>query len=186
MTVSFSALYNANYGKFVRFAHRYVRDLDIAEDIASDAFIYYWENKSRLPEDTNVKAYILTSIKNNCISYLRRQTIHENAIFEMLSDMEWERESRIARLESFEPSEVFTHEIMEMVDKVLKSLPEQTRRIFVMSRYKYLSHKEIADNLNISTKTVEFHIAKTLKILKTELRDYFPLAMLLFHTNIMH
>ena len=183
MPGAFSALYNANYDKFVRFANRYVRDLGIAEDIASDAFIYYWENKSRLPDNTNVKAYILTSIKNKCISYLRHQCIKENAISDMLSDMEWERNSRIARLEAFEPSEVFTREILEMVDKALKLLPEQTRRIFMMSRYQYMSHKEIAENLNISTKSVEFHIAKTLKVLKAELRDYFPFATLLFYIN---
>jgi len=97
--------------------------------------------------------------------------------------MEWERNSRIARLEAFEPSEVFTREILEMVDKALKLLPEQTRRIFMMSRYQYLSHKEIAENLNLSTKSVEFHIAKTLKVLKAELRDYFPFATILFYIN---
>ena len=183
MSYTFSTLYNANYEKFARFAHRYVRDMVIAEDITSDAFIYYWENKSKLPEGANVKAYILTSIKNKCISYLRHQCIHENVMSNILSDIEWERNSRIARLEAFEPSEVFTREILEMVDKTLKSLPEQTRQIFILSRYQYLSHKEIAEKLNISTKSVEFHITKTLKVLKSELHDYFPLALLFIYSN---
>jgi RNA polymerase sigma-70 factor (ECF subfamily) len=87
---------------------------------------------------------------------------------------------RIARLEAFEPSEVFTNEILELVDKTLKYLPEQTRQIFVMSRYRNIPHKEIAKRLNISTKSVEFHITKTLRILRSELRDYFPIAILYF------
>jgi RNA polymerase sigma-70 factor (ECF subfamily) len=177
---TFSILYNANYEKFVRFANRYVRDLATAEDITSDAFVYYWENRSRLPEDTNVKAYILASIKNKCLSCLRHQCIHEQAVSHMLSDMEWEMSNRIARLEVFEPSEVFTNEILELVDKALKSLPRQTRQIFIMSRYRNMSHKEIAEKLNISTKSVEFHITKTLRILKSELRDYYPVIILYF------
>jgi RNA polymerase sigma-70 factor (ECF subfamily) len=176
MYQNFSVLYNANYEKFVRFAHRYVRDLIIAEDITSDAFIYYWENRIRLPEDTKVEAYILTSIKNKCLSYLRHQSIHEH----VMSDMEWEMSSRITRLEAFEPSEIYTKEILELVDKTLKSLPEQTRQIFIMSRYRYMSHKEIAEKLNISTKSVEFHIARSLRILKSELRDYFPMVLIGF------
>ncbi|MDR1098646.1 MAG: RNA polymerase sigma-70 factor [Tannerella sp.] len=178
MHQTFSILYNANYEKFVRFACRYVRDSIVAEDITSDAFIYYWENRSRLPEDTNVEAYILTSIKNKCLSYLHHQCIHEHVISGMLSDMEWEFSNRIARLESFEPSEMYTREILELVDKTLKSMPEQTRRIFILSRCKCLSHKEIAEKLNISTKSVEFHITKTLRALRTELRDYFPMAVI--------
>lgn len=178
MSQNFSILYNANYEKFVRFAHRYVRDLTVAEDITSDAFIYYWENRVRLPEDTNVKAYILTSIKNKCLSHLRHQSMHENVMSDMLSDMEWEMSSRIIRLEMLEPSEIFTQEILDLVNKTLKTLPEQTRQVFMLSRYHNLSHKEISEKLNISTKSVEFHITKTLRILKSELRDYFPMVLM--------
>jgi len=180
MPQKFNELYKDNYDKFVRFAYRYVRDLQVAEDMTSEAFVYYWENRSRLPEDMNVPAYILTSVKNQCLSFLRHQDIHEHVTFNILSDMEWEQASRIARLEAFEPSEVFTDEIQQLVDKILKALPEQTRQIFLMSRYQYLSHREIAQKLNLSTKSIEFHISKTLRVLKEELRDYFPFIISLF------
>lgn len=178
MLQKFSELYNANYDRFVRFAYRYVHDLAVAEDITSDAIIYFWENRSRLPEDTNIPAYILTSIKNQCLSFLRHQRVHENVASNILSDIEWEEANRIARLEAFEPSEVFTDEIQKLVDKALESLPQQTRQIFIMSRYEYLSHKEIAGKLNLSTKSVEFHISKAIRTLKEELHDYFPFVII--------
>ena len=50
-----------------------------------------------------------------------------------------------------------------VVDKALETLPEQTRDIFIRSRYNNQSHKDIAEALGVSTKTVEFHITKALK-----------------------
>ena len=62
-----------------------------------------------------------------------------------------------------------------VVDKALETLPEQTRDIFIRSRYNNQSHKDIAEALGVSTKTVEFHITKALKVLRVALKDYFPL-----------
>lgn len=51
----------------------------------------------------------------------------------------------------------------------------QLRTIFRMSRFNQLSQKEIAQQMGVSLKTVEFHITKAIKFLRKELRDYFPL-----------
>jgi RNA polymerase sigma-70 factor (ECF subfamily) len=175
----FSRLFSNFQNRFLHFAQRYVRDWAVAEDIVMDAFIYYWENKHRLPEDTNVPAYILTSIKNKCLSHLRHLDIKENVANRIQNDLQWELSNRIARLEVFEPYEIFSKEIMDLVDKTLQSLPMQTREIFILSRYEGLSQKEIAKRLNISTKTVEFHISKAIRVLRVELKDYLPLLFLI-------
>jgi RNA polymerase sigma-70 factor (ECF subfamily) len=59
-----------------------------------------------------------------------------------------------------------------VVDATLESLPEQSRRIFTMSRFEHLSNKDIADTLGLSIKTVEFHITKVLKVMRVALKDY--------------
>ena len=82
-------------------------------------------------------------------------------------------------LEACNPEKLFTDELQSLVDKALETLPEQTRDIFVRSRYNNQSHKEIAVALGISTKTVEFHITKALKVLRVALKDYFPLLAFL-------
>ncbi|MDR0895390.1 MAG: hypothetical protein LBN06_08865 [Prevotellaceae bacterium] len=60
-------------------------------------------------------------------------------------------------------------------------LPEQTRRIFVMSRYENKPHKEIAALLGLTTKSVEFHISKSTQALRTSLKDYLPVWLLLLY-----
>ena len=102
-------------------------------------------------------------------------------IFQIYS---WELSNRIATLEELEPNEIFTAEIQEIVNRTLETLPEQTRRIFAMSRYENKSHKEIADLLNMTTKGVEYHINKATKVLRIALKDYLPTTLLLFFLKL--
>lgn len=78
------------------------------------------------------------------------------------------------------PNELFNAEAMEIVNRTLAKLPARTREIFIMSRMKNMSHKEIAAKLDITTKGVEFHISKALKELRISLKDYLPVFLYLF------
>lgn len=169
--------------RFVRFACTYVHDEAVAEDFVIESIMYYWENKDRLPVDTNIPAYVLTTIKHKCIDYLRHQQIQQYASDEISKLYSWELSSRIATLEEFEPYDIFTAEIQEIVDKTLETLPEQTRNIFILSRYENKSHREIADALNITPKGVEYHISKAIIILRGALKDYLPASLLLLYLN---
>lgn len=169
--------------RFVHFACTYVHDEAVAEDFVIESMMYYWENRDRLPAETNIPAYVLTAIKHRCIDYLRRRQLHQDVSDELSQLYAWELSSRIITLEDFEPNEIFTKEIQEIVDKALDALPEQTRRIFMMSRYENKSHKEIAELLSITTKGVEFHISKATKVLRLALKDYLPASLLLFYLH---
>ena len=65
---------------FLNFANTYVRDWDVAEDITTEALIYYWENRNTLSEVSNIPAYILTIIKNKSLNYLRHLQIRKNIL----------------------------------------------------------------------------------------------------------
>ena len=67
---SFNRFFTDYQQRFVSFACSYVHDEVIAEDIVIESMMYYWENKDRLPRDTNIPAYVLTTIKHKCIDYL--------------------------------------------------------------------------------------------------------------------
>jgi len=174
---SFSQLFVDYQSRFVRFANSYVRDLATAEDITSDAIIYYWENRNRLSADTNVPAYILTTIKNKCLNHLQHVRVKENAFAEILTNAQWDLDMRVATLKALEPTELYTREIHDLVHKAMLKLPEKTQLIFRQSRFDDLSNREIAKKMNISVKTVEAHITSAFKLLRSELGDYFVIAL---------
>ena len=176
----FSQIFSEYKGRFIRFAQTYVQESEIAEDFVIDSLIYYWENRHRLTKDTNVPAYVLTVIKHKCLNYLQQQQLRRDIENNIQANAQWELNIRIATLEACEPYELFSAEAQDIVNTTLEKLPKRTREIFIMSRMQNMSHKEIAASLDITTKGVEFHIAKALKELRIALKDYLPIFFYLF------
>jgi len=178
--LKFDSFFTKYYPRFVRFANSYVRNTDVAEDFTTEAFMAYWDNRDKLDADSNIEAYILTIIKNKCLNHLK-QTERRNMIITDIGDYaQWELNLRISTLEACDPDEVFSEEIQRIVNETLAKLPKRTLDIFVLSRYKEKSHKEIAEIFGITPKGVEFHISKALSILRLNLKDYLPAWMALF------
>jgi RNA polymerase sigma-70 factor (ECF subfamily) len=176
----FNQLYTYYRKRFVRFSNTYVRDLAVAEDITADAFIHYWEKRDSLAPDTNAPAYILGVIKNKCLTYLQHVRVREIVEENLQSHAEWELRTRVETLDACNPDELFAAEIQDIVDRTLASLPEQTRRIFMMSRNQDMSYKEIAEQSDMTVKGVEFHVSKALKLLRVSLKDYLSVFFFLF------
>ncbi len=168
----FNQLFADYQKKFIRFANLYVRDEDIAEDFTMEAFMQYWEKRHTLKKDSNIPAYILTIIKNKCLNYLQHIQIKEEVSGQLKKHAEWELNTRISTLEACNPEELFTAEVREIVNRTLTNLPEQTRRVFIMSRYENKSYKEIAETFGMTIKGVEYHIIQALKKLRVNLKDY--------------
>lgn len=174
---AFNRLYAQYLQRFIRFAYTYVHDSAVAEDITADAFVLYWERRATLPPDTNPPAYIIGVIKFKCLGYLQRQQVREDAEKKLRNLAGWELQTRIEMLEACNPDELFTAEMQRIIKQTLATLSPQTQRIFAMSRYKHLPHKTIAEQTGMTVKGVEFHIAKALKALRVNLKDYMPLVI---------
>ncbi len=175
----FNRLFNEYYPRMLRFALGYVKDEQVAEDIVSESFTRYWEEMEKLLPDTIPQAYILTIVRNKCLNYLEHVQVRQRAEKQLNEHAEWALKTRIQTLEACDPDFLFSKEIRELILFSLKHLPEKTRRIFLLNRYKGLSYKEIAQMLDISPKTVEFHISKALKLLRPLLKDFISLPFFL-------
>lgn len=178
--IPFDELFRTYKNRFMRFAQSYIRDPVLAEDFVMDALVYYWENRNRLKDDCNIPAYILTTIKHKCLNHLQHQKLTADISEKLAEHSQWELEMRIATLQACDPEELFAAEAQEIVNQVLKNMPERTRQVFLMSRFENKTNREISIALNITLKTVEFHITKALKELKLGLKDYLPLFFYLF------
>lgn len=176
----FEKLFNQYRESFILFANSYIRDMIAAEDIYVEAMMNYWEKRSNLPPETNIPAYILMSVKNKALNYLRHLNIKAEAEEHFINHSLRELNFRISSLESCDPSELFSNEISEIIEDALKKLPEQTCIIFKKSRFDSKSNREIAVEESLTIKAVEYHITKALKVLRNELKDYMCLLNFLF------
>lgn len=171
----FNSLYNSNFSNMVRFAQGYVKDFEIAEDFVVEAFSKYWQNRKTLHEGSNPKAYILTIIKNKCLNYLEHLKVKNRAEEELSKCSAWHIETSLQTLSACNPNKLFSKEIQNIVDETILSMPLKTAFVYQLSRDKGLSYKEIAVELGVSVKTVEFHISKALELLRKSLRDFLSL-----------
>ena len=144
-----------------------------AEDVVMESYIQYWENKDKETfKSTNIKGYIFTIIRNRCIDVLeeRKNLLQKND--ELHRHLIGEIEINISSLKGCDPSELFTSEIEEIVNDTIKTLPNRTREIFYERYLEQKPYKTIAENFGISVKGVEFHISKSLNMLRKNLKDY--------------
>ena len=168
----FTRFFQENRDKFISFANSYIRNKDDAEDILMEAMITLWENRDKWEENSNLQALLLTIIKNRALNYLAHEQVRLRAEDDINIYRQRELDLRISTLKVCEPDTIFKSEIQHIVQKALLKMPKQSRNIFILSRYKDTPNKAIAKQLGISVKSVEFHITKSLKILRTELKDY--------------
>lgn len=176
---TFIECYTKHKNTFIRFARSYTREIEVAEDIVCDAFADVWEILGKGEKIDSIPAYTLGVIKFKCLNYLRHQEIKYKTDQDLKNLHEAQNTLSINSLEAFDPSDYFSGEIEELVSKALQELSFETRNVFDMSRNKQLSNKEIANQLGISLKGVEFHISKALKHLRKRLKDYLTYILLL-------
>ena len=177
---SFNEKYTSYYKKSFFFAKSYVHDDLAAEDIASESLIKLWE-KLKTEKIDYIEPLLLTILKNKALDYLKHEEVKRTAFESMVDWHQQELSIRISTLESCDPNEIFSDEVESIIRETLKLIPEQTRQIFLLSRFENKSNKEIAELMGISVKGVEYHISKALKALRITLKDYLPLFYFFFY-----
>jgi RNA polymerase sigma-70 factor (ECF subfamily) len=151
-----------------------------AEDITHDAILSCWENRSKLPPDTDVLGYMLLSVKNKCLNHLKHLEVESEYGKHCAELHDWEVKARIMTLEDEHYADIFTDEIKRIVKQALAKLPEQTRYIFEQHRFLSRPRKEIAAEMGVSLQKIDYHINKASRRLYNELKDYSPLFAAFF------
>ena len=158
----FGELYKRYKARFESFAVGYVQDRLIAEDVVTDAFIYYWENRSRLDADCNAAAYILTTIRHKCLNYLRALQVRMRVHNEVGDLQRRVVSENIRSLELCDPQHLFAGEIEKLVRDCMAEMPELTRQVFTARRIHGKSYREIAAECGITERRVETELEKAL------------------------
>jgi RNA polymerase sigma-70 factor (ECF subfamily) len=149
------------------FAMRYVSNRETCEDIVQDIFLKIWKNRKTIEINGSGRNFIVTSVKNACIDYLRKQ---EN-------EQIWKE--KLTENKEYSSDDLYSVvELEQMLDSALAKLPENIRTVFEMNRFEGKTYAKIAAEQNLSVKTIEAYMSKALKLLRTELKDYLPVILL--------
>ena len=177
--VDFEDNWSRYYRRCILFAKSYVFDSHTAESLAAEAMSVYWERKASGEEIEMVLPFLFSVIRNKALQYLRHESVRMRVQGEMSSSIQDELQFRIDSLQSCDPHTLFAGDVQKILNSTLKTLGKKTDRIFSLSRFQGLSNREIASELGITEKAVEYHMTKALKALRVSLKDYLPLVGIL-------
>lgn len=173
---TFKKVYLEYFDVLYNLCVQYIRNERVAEEIVQDSFTKLWEIRQTLDDETNLRNFLYTITKNKALNYLRnQQTILKYQKNAKYLEMQFNYES----LGKLGDTALQFEELKDMVNTAIDNLPEDIKKAFLLSRFQDKKYREIADELNVSQKTVEVRISKALTILRKELKEYLPLIYLI-------
>lgn len=147
--------------QLMRFAEKFV-STQAAEDVIHDVFLRLWDKQFfLLPEDDIIKI-LFASVRNACIDYLRKQQTEQDALSRQATQLKLEELDYHASAEE----RFMKQDLLEQLIKEVELLPEKTRIVFQMSYAEGLKAAEIAEQLNVSVRTVENQLYRSLVFLR--------------------
>lgn len=153
----FEELFRRNYQRLCQRVQRIVNDADTAEDLAQEVFVHFWNNENRHTIGTP-EAYIYRAAINKALNYASSQ--------KRRAALEAQYQQQQPYAANSPEQDMHLQETQQKVQQTIETLPPMCRKVFLLSRYEEMSHKEIAEFLGISPNTVDNHIKKALAVLR--------------------
>lgn len=167
-------LFKTFYSPLCQYAYSFLRDRDEAEEVVQNAFVNIWDKRQELEIQSSVKSYLYRMVRNACLNVIKHQRVKaEHEMHEKTFGEPTHEGTGQAMIAS---------ELENRIADAMKTLPEQCRLVFQLSRFEELKYAEIADQLNISVKTVENHMGKALRLMRGQLKDYLPVLIIFINS----
>lgn len=172
---AFNTFFLRYYPVLCAYATQFV-GINDAEEIIQDLMVGIWERRKDIVVESSLNGYLFRTVKNRCINHMEKIRLHEQAHLFIASNLQIKFE---------DPDFYIVEELTQKIEEALARLPDTYREAFVMNRIDGKTYNEIAAELGISAKTVDYRIQQALKNLRIELKDYLPLMLILVGDNIM-
>lgn len=171
-THAFTEIFNRYWDKMYIHALKMLQNEDEAKDLVQEIFTSLWIKADIFELQTNLAGYLYVATRRRVLNYIRNSKTQTLFYDNLGSYMEANQQSAIDIISA--------KELAASLDLEIQNLPPKMRQVYEMSRITYLSHKEIASQLNISQNTVKKQINNALKILKLKLdiQSYLLIAII--------
>jgi RNA polymerase sigma-70 factor (ECF subfamily) len=161
---TFEKIFKDYFLSLCAFATKYTKDQDEAKDIVHQVFTNIWEKRTSIHFDQSIRSYLYTSVHNRCLNFIRDKN-------KFIKD-ELPQTDAALIIYIDQSDFVEAEELRNEIYAAMADLPEGSRKIFKMSRFEGKKYREIAEELDISVKTVETQMSKALKHMKEKLIKY--------------
>ena len=169
----FEQVFRDHYQAMANFALKYLGDPDLAEEVVQEVFSTVWQKADQISVKTNMKSYLYGAVRNFCLNHIKHQKVEQTYVSRSLHAHN-----------AFDISDILEYdELKSKIDEALEELPPKCREIFELSRFEEKKYKEIAEELGISQKTVENQMGKALKHMRTVLKEYLVVIILMLIQN---
>ncbi len=162
---AFNEIYHRYKGVLHLHAYKKLGDFEEAKDAVQDVFATLWDKRESLPVSDNFSGYLYQMLRHRILNTLAHQQVESRYLTSLGTFLE--------AGDAISDHQVRERQLAAQIEAEIQKLPPKMREAFVMSRKAYLSHKEIADKLEVSEFTVKNHIKAALKILRTRLGSMF-------------
>lgn len=167
--VVFEQIFREYYPKLCNYARRYIADKSTAEEVVQDFFCKLWERRFEIQVNSSFNNYLYKSVVNFCYNHFRKVET-ERKVIDYGNELP---ETRTGH--TMQPHNELDHQL----GKALLEMPEKRREIFELSRFEGLKYHEIAEKLNLSVKTVETQMTRSLEFLRHYLKEYLTFIVLI-------
>lgn len=162
---AFETIFRKWYPGLCAYAHQFV-PYEQVEDVVQESMVWLWEKRRSVTIRESLQSYLYSMIRHRCLNYIARGKISEKAAQWYFSNL---TEQSHQSVDTYS-----VKELQQRIDKAIAYLPETYRDAFLKHRYEGKTYKEIASEVHLSPKTIDYRIQQALKLLRKELEEFLP------------
>ena len=172
---AFDALFRRYHRYLVSISYSYTGDIELSRDLSQEVFLDLWKRRKQIEISSSLKSFLRRAVINLSMSKMKSK--------KLFTDLQ---DNKLI-VESPQQSNILVeyNELRDKLNDLINSLPTRCKEVFEMSRIENKSHKEIAEALKISTKTIENQMTKALKILRNGLKEADLISLILGYLTIL-
>jgi RNA polymerase sigma-70 factor (family 1) len=173
---SFKKIFGFYSKPLFQFSLSYLKSNEAAEDVVQEVFLKIWNNKEKIKAGTSFQSYLFTIALNSVRKHFNKLSRINELKHEILLDFS-------SQIPEFDDRGDY-QELIDKLQELIERMPDKRRQVFIKKKIEEKSLTEIAEELHIDTKTVEYHITQAMKFLRQEFENLQVKGLIFFHLFI--